>query len=111
MADHLPRRPNLNQWIAVSHIHGIVTPNAIEIDNVPEIPTDEYVDTRQSGDGDVLSIDVLGATEDSLPDVAVGQFAGLLGEFHVFPVRFGHLTQDLADGSRSCFKLQTSEVR
>jgi hypothetical protein len=111
MADHLPRCPNLNQWIPVSHIHGIVAPNAIEVDNVPEIPTDEHIGTRQGGDGDVLGIDVLGASQNSFLDVPVGQLTGLLGEFHIFPVGFCHLTQDLADGNRSRFKLQASEIR
>jgi len=78
---------------------------------VPEIPTDQYVDPRQRCDSNVLGIDVLGATEDSLLNVPVGQFAGFLGEFHVLPVCFCHLTQDLADGNWSGFKLQTSEVR
>ena len=67
--------------------------------------------TRQRCDGNVLGIDVLGATEDSLLDVAVGQLAGFLGEFHVFSVRFCHVNQDLADGNGSRFKLQASEVR
>lgn len=78
---------------------------------MPEVPTDEYVDTRQSGNGNVLGIDALGVSKDSFLNVPVGQLTGLLGEFHVFPVRFCHCTQDLAYASRSCFKLQAGKVR
>jgi hypothetical protein len=111
IADHLPGGPDLNQRITTPHIDRIVTTNAIEIDDVPEIPTDEYIDASEGGDSNVLSIDSLGAAEDSLLDVAIGQFSGLLREFYVFPIRFCYLIQDAADRNGRCIQFETSEVR
>ena len=41
-----------------SVIDRIVTPDAFQVHNVLEVPTDQDMDTTNRGDGDMLSVDL-----------------------------------------------------
>ncbi len=86
--EHLPRATDLEDRIACPDINRIVTPDAFEVHNVLEVPTDQDIDTADRGEGDMFSVDLFSRAYHAFAQVKPGQFFGFSRQFDVFPIRF-----------------------
>src|SRR5437879_476822 len=78
--EDLPWASDLKQGITLPKVHRIITSNARQINDVAEIPTDQHIHAADRGDGNMLGVDPLSATDHPFIQVTLGQFPGLRGE-------------------------------
>jgi hypothetical protein len=56
MTRHLPRRVDLNLLVPRFPAYGIEHPDAVEADDVFEVPADQKIHSADGGDGDVKGV-------------------------------------------------------
>ena len=86
--EHLPRAADLEDRIAFPDIDRIITPDAFEVHNVLEVPTDQHMDTTDRGDGDMLSVNPFSRSDHAFAQVKLGQFFGFRRQDDLLPMLF-----------------------
>ena len=85
----LLRCPDLQQRIAVAQIHGVVATNTQQVHDVPEIPAHQDLHATDRRNRNMLGVYAFGCANDASINIPLGKYGSLLGQFNVFPVRFG----------------------
>lgn len=109
--EHLPRAANLEDRIAFPDIDRIVTPNAFEVHNVLEVPTDQDIHTTDRGDSDMFSVDLFSRANHTFAQVKPGQFFGLSRQVDVLPILIRNPFQYLTNLLRCVGQLQKCQLR
>ena len=80
------------------YIDRIITPDALEVHNVLEVPTDQ--DMADRGNGDMLRINQLSGAQHTFAQVKLRQFFCFRRQADVFPMLFRNPVQYIADFPR-----------
>jgi len=83
----LLRCPDLQEWIAIMQVHGIVATNALQVHDVPEIPAHPNLYVTDRRHGNMLGVHAFGRADDPSINITLGKEGSLLSQFNVFPVR------------------------
>lgn len=75
---NLPRASYLKRWVSHLIVDRVETPDPVEIDYLMEVPTDQDVHFSNRRDSDVLGIDHMPLTNDTLINVTFRECLGFL---------------------------------
>lgn len=111
IAEYLPRRANLNSWIPQPHVHGMVTMNPRQVDDVPKVPAHEHIHASDRGHRDMLGIRQHPRPQHALCKVAPREFGSRWRQLQKLDVIGWHHSKHFADRGRRRFKLSQRQGR